>query len=215
MARDYTLIKCQVCGVCWEDHAKESPDCRRVKPEGFPDQSTIDAAWANRDLPGPKPSGSDGIELLNVSDSPVLVEYEWKNNGDVRLDKIIFGVEKVRSLNDPEPPSIDSGNPACWDYAIEDFEYRHKKESYCEPLVAIFRERNEIGVKKYGKPVMVYNNRNALVDVFQELLDSYAYMTQKLLETGVHDIKYMILDNIYKRIEVSIIQIHAMLTTKG
>lgn len=48
----------------------------------------------------------------------------------------------------------------------------------CEDIQA----RKEFGTKKYGEPLMANNGRDALVDLYQELLDGVQYLKQFLEE---------------------------------
>jgi hypothetical protein len=45
-------------------------------------------------------------------------------------------------------------------------------------------ERAVMGKKKYGTVLKTHNGRNALWDVYQELIDAFFYIRQKLLEEG-------------------------------
>lgn len=53
-------------------------------------------------------------------------------------------------------------------------------------IKADLAERAAFGLKKYGKPLTTHNGRNAMVDIYQELLDAVVYYRQ-LLEEGVDD----------------------------
>jgi hypothetical protein len=51
------------------------------------------------------------------------------------------------------------------------------------PLVlADLKERSDTGIKKYGEPLKANNGRDALVDVYQEILDAAMYIRQKIYE---------------------------------
>ena len=69
------------------------------------------------------------------------------------------------SNNTPEPKSIKNDNPAIWDLVMEDI-----------------KERDEIGVKKYGTRLQGFNGRNALIDAYQEALDLVVYLRQLIFE---------------------------------
>lgn len=64
---------------------------------------------------------------------------------------------------EPEPTPNDS--KPIWELVIEDMQ-----------------ERNRIGIEEYGTPLQANNGRNALVDVYQELLDAAVYIKQKIIE---------------------------------
>lgn len=44
--------------------------------------------------------------------------------------------------------------------------------------------RSQEGLKKYGVMLKPHNGRNALVDLYQELLDANLYLTQHIAELG-------------------------------
>lgn len=45
-------------------------------------------------------------------------------------------------------------------------------------------QRDAIGRAKYGKPLEAHNGRNALQDLFEELLDAVMYAAQAYMESG-------------------------------
>lgn len=42
--------------------------------------------------------------------------------------------------------------------------------------------RREFGIKKYGTPLQAFNGRDALMDLYQELLDAVCYVRQLIEE---------------------------------
>ena len=49
-------------------------------------------------------------------------------------------------------------------------------------LLKDMRDREELGIKKYGTPVQAFNGRDCLIDAYQEMLDCVVYLRQKLEE---------------------------------
>lgn len=49
-------------------------------------------------------------------------------------------------------------------------------------LVDDLYQRSELGQRKYGTPLRPFNERNALIDLYQELLDAAAYLRQHIYE---------------------------------
>ncbi len=43
-------------------------------------------------------------------------------------------------------------------------------------------ERKEFGTAKYGEPLMAFNGRDPLVDLYQELIDAVMYIRQYMVE---------------------------------
>lgn len=49
-------------------------------------------------------------------------------------------------------------------------------------VLADVAERKRIGIERYGQPVLPHNGRDALVDLYQELLDAVMYVRQVIYE---------------------------------
>ena len=45
-------------------------------------------------------------------------------------------------------------------------------------------ERAEVGLERYGMPLMTFNGRNALRDLYDEVIDAMFYLTQYGMERG-------------------------------
>jgi hypothetical protein len=50
-------------------------------------------------------------------------------------------------------------------------------------ILADMLDRNAEGIAKYGIPLMTHNGRDAMIDLYQELLDAAVYCKQILLES--------------------------------
>lgn len=51
-------------------------------------------------------------------------------------------------------------------------------------LSAVVLEREQYGIRKYGRPLETDNGRDALTDAWEEALDLVTYLTQMRLERG-------------------------------
>jgi len=51
-----------------------------------------------------------------------------------------------------------------------------------ELVIEDMQERDRIGRERYGTPLQSHNGRDALVDLYQELLDACAYIRQVIEE---------------------------------
>lgn len=71
--------------------------------------------------------------------------------------------------NKYEPKPTPNNSKPIWELVIEDM-----------------KERNKIGIEKYGTPLQANNGRNALVDVYQELLDAAVYIKQRIIEENLN-----------------------------
>ena len=58
----------------------------------------------------------------------------------------------------------------------------HTKGDVWEEVLEDMEARRNMGIDKYGTPLQAFNGRDALVDLYQELLDSVVYIKQKILE---------------------------------
>lgn len=59
----------------------------------------------------------------------------------------------------------------------------NKSKPIWELVIADMKERNEVGTARYGTPLQAFNGRDALMDVYQELLDAAVYIRQQIEET--------------------------------
>jgi len=68
--------------------------------------------------------------------------------------------------NCPQPDPVKNlGSPAIWDLVIEDM-----------------KQRDNIGVSKYGMRLQAYNGRDSFKDAYQECLDLAVYLRQAIFE---------------------------------
>ena len=67
--------------------------------------------------------------------------------------------------NKPEPAPIPNNLPAVWGLVMEDM-----------------KQRDESGFRKYGTRLQPNNGRDALVDAYQETLDTVVYLRQAIYE---------------------------------
>lgn len=47
--------------------------------------------------------------------------------------------------------------------------------------------RKQVGIKRYGTPLQPFNDRNALVDAYEEVLDLACYLKQRIIEEEAVD----------------------------
>lgn len=53
-------------------------------------------------------------------------------------------------------------------------------------LIQALIDRRQHGIRKYGRPLETGNGRDALTDLWEELVDAVSYLTQLRLERGDH-----------------------------
>jgi hypothetical protein len=96
-------------------------------------------------------------------------EMGW-SRGEVRLSDDLREWE-ARSIGAAEepPPTTGTGRPI-WELVVEDMQ-----------------ARDAMGRERYGTPLLAHNGRDAMVDLYQELLDAVVYLRQALEERDVSD----------------------------
>lgn len=57
------------------------------------------------------------------------------------------------------------------------------KHKVGKEVIRDIEDRIDLGLSRYGSLLMTFNNRNSLVDLYQELIDGCMYVKQKLIET--------------------------------
>lgn len=57
--------------------------------------------------------------------------------------------------------------------------------SVTDAVIADMNERRERGIKKYGTELLTFNGRDALLDAYQESLDTTMYLKQALMERDI------------------------------
>ena len=90
----------------------------------------------------------------------------------------------MSTLNTPQPaPRHDAdAGPECWPALLEQL------GPYLQPeLVALMRERDELGRAKYGVALRVWDGRDAVADALQEALDLAVYLQRALLRVPEPD----------------------------
>lgn len=70
-----------------------------------------------------------------------------------------------RKLYRPEPAPVPNERPAIWSLVIADMQ-----------------DRDKDGFRKYGTRLQPFNGRDALIDLYQELLDACVYIRQEIEE---------------------------------
>lgn len=69
-----------------------------------------------------------------------------------------------------QPNPIQNAHPYIWELVIQDM-----------------KQRNELGIERYGTPLQPYNGRKSLQDAYEEVLDLAAYIKQALYEKDCRD----------------------------
>lgn len=84
----------------------------------------------------------------------------------------------ARDPKTDQPAPKPSPGPALWPLVIADA----ARMLGSAALIADMRARHELGSKKYGQPLTAGNGRDALRDLYDELLDAVVYCRQCIEE---------------------------------
>lgn len=74
-------------------------------------------------------------------------------------------IKEYYQVVEDQPAPTKNERPAIWDLVIDDM-----------------RERDQVGLRKYGTRLQPHNGRDCLVDAYQEALDMAVYLRQKIQE---------------------------------
>lgn len=56
------------------------------------------------------------------------------------------------------------------------------KQSVTQAVITDLRQREQVGIRRYGRTLETFNGRNALIDAYEEVLDLAQYIKQVLME---------------------------------
>jgi len=62
-----------------------------------------------------------------------------------------------------------------------------KEKNITEQVIEDLRQRAEVGLAKYGRPLTPFNGRDALQDLYEELLDAAQYIKQAMIERDANN----------------------------
>jgi hypothetical protein len=92
-----------------------------------------------------------------------------------------------------------------WDLSVGSA--RHIRDRVADDLEG----RKQFGLAKYGTTLQAHNGRDALLDLYDELLDAVCYARQRLIETSPDSLEYLILFETYDDIVSHLPRVRRML----
>lgn len=98
-------------------------------------------------------------------DNDPSISKPWKCDVDRCICDQCFGPSKPVGLVHEQAPPTTNDKPAIWDLVVVDMQARDK-----------------VGRERYGTRLQPHNGRDALVDMYQELLDAVVYCRQAIFE---------------------------------
>lgn len=81
-----------------------------------------------------------------------------------------------------QPKPISNEHPYIKDLVIDDIKKLNNTDEYIHGVIADINAKAEIGRSKYGTYLQPFNGRNAIVDLYQELIDAAKYARLALFE---------------------------------
>lgn len=105
--------------------------------------------------------------------------------------------------NTYEPPPVGNDTVPIWNQVIDDYHIFTENHIYKEEIIELMIERDLFGRKKHGVPLQVFNGRNPIRDLMQEILDSCAY-TKQAIEEGydVDDNLKDVYEQLFRDVEI-------------
>lgn len=94
-------------------------------------------------------------------------------------------MSEVADPSHGEPLPQPSEGPVVFDLVEIDFQGMRAlgySSPHLDRLMAMIREREQLGVRKYGMPLRAFNGRNPIQDSLEELCDAIAYLRQTIHE---------------------------------
>lgn len=81
-----------------------------------------------------------------------------------------------------QPDPTPNVNPPCWEAVLADLRtnkrWRDQPPGLVDLLAVDALERDAVGRERYGTPLQSFNGRDALRDLYEELLDASVYAMQ-------------------------------------
>lgn len=56
------------------------------------------------------------------------------------------------------------------------------RDNITDAVIADLHEREQLGIRSYGRPLETFNGRDALNDLYDEWLDAIKYLKQHIME---------------------------------
>jgi hypothetical protein len=82
-----------------------------------------------------------------------------------------------------QPLPVPNDGPSMHDLVAADLRLRAPQAMALERVRADLAARKELGLQRYGSLLQAHNDRDALRDLYEELLDASAYARQKIAES--------------------------------
>lgn len=116
----------------------------------------------------------------------------------------------------PTPAVFDPNKPCMWDLVVNDaIDQFARSPTICRLVVEDMRAKDSAGAAKYGTRLQAENGRDALVDVYQELLDSSVYNRQAIWEQRSNLRAASELQSLYRRIMAALFDVREMIEKRG
>jgi hypothetical protein len=123
-----------------------------------------------------------------------------------------------RSLVDEQPPPVHNDHPAVWDLVMEDV-LTIPCNGDKDATITDMRERDQVGLERYGTRLQPFNGRDSVIDAYQEALDLCVYLRTALYEMeddlGKNIHQYASLQEVYKQAVRGAVELRTIIGRRG
>lgn len=117
-----------------------------------------------------------------------------------------------------EPAPQPNGHAPVWPLVIADvLAARGRSPRYAlSLLIADMAARDALGRARYGTALQPYNGRDALADLYQELLDAAVYARQAMIDAGLTEDEHQAIDlEVYRPLLAISMGLRAVVAARG
>lgn len=107
----------------------------------------------------------------------------------------------LRQRPGDQPLPAAGRGPLSHDLVIGSFRRSYSGSAMLETVCAEVEERRQLGISRYGRPLQAHNGRDALLDMYQELLDGLAYGATAITEGTPRGVDPALLQHAYVLLE--------------
>jgi hypothetical protein len=113
-----------------------------------------------------------------------------------------------------QPLPVPNDGPSMHDLVIADLRHTHLA-GVADFVQQDLAARKELGLKRYGSLLQAHNGRDALRDLYEELLDASVYARQVIAEDVVADHLRPVLTNTYLAILQRLVSVRSLIAAAG
>lgn len=92
--------------------------------------------------------------------------------------------DELRTRPEDQPLPQPGRGPLSHDIVISQLRLAFPGAAVLDAMCADVQERQQLGIRRYGRPLQAHNGRDVLLDLYEELLDGLAYGATAIEEFG-------------------------------